>query len=281
MHLGKKLILGGAQIGQEYGMVRRTSFAELTGVKHLLARTRELGFDAIDTARTYGDSERILGSVHWDGELHTKLDEYDYPSASLSKSLKELGRKSVDLLYVCHDASRLTDVSREYWRDQFSQLRGSYRALGAAVYTDQLESPILNMEEVEVIQVPFNVLSPASVSEKLTAQKTRGKSIYARSVFAQGFLFGIRAEFPDSRVSEALTALRLVCGEVEIDPPELAFRWALSHTLTDGIILGVSLLEELDSVAQWLEMGPLAHETYDYVERRLEPFRHDIDLRTF
>lgn len=281
MLFGKKLILGGAQIGQDYGLVRKTSFEKGSGVQDLLTRTRAVGFEAIDTARTYGNSEKILGSLHWDGELHTKLDEHDNPLNSLSRSLVDLGRESVDLLYICHDASRVNDVSRQHWRAKFSELRASSFAFGAAVYTDQLESPILQFEEVEVIQVPFNILSPAAVSGKLGDYKLRGNKIYARSIFAQGFLFGVTTEVPDSNLSQALAAFNQLCREVEIDPPELAFRWVLGHPITDGLVLGVSRLEEVDSVSQWLEMGPLEHGTFDYVEKCLEPYRHDIDLRKF
>jgi aryl-alcohol dehydrogenase-like predicted oxidoreductase len=281
MHFGKKLILGGAQIGQEYGLVRKTSFEKVSGVQDLLTKTWAVGFEAIDTARTYGNSEKILGSLQWGGELHTKLDEYDNPLVSLGKSLEELGRDSVDLLYICHDATRVADVSREYWRPKFSELRGSSVAFGAAVYTDQLESPVLQLEEIEVIQVPFNILSPASISEKIKDYKMRGNKIYARSVFAQGTLFGATTEASGSSLRQALTAFGRVCRQVEIEPPELAFRWALGHSITDGLVLGVSRLDEVDSVSQWLETGPLEQPTLDYVEKCLEPYRHDIDPRNF
>lgn len=281
MHCCKKLILGGAQIGQDYGLVRKTSFETADGVQDLLTKTWNLGFDAIDTARTYGNSESIVGSLRWSGEIHTKLDEFVHPSDSLKRSLEELGRESTDLLYVCHDASRIIDVSEPYWAHTFSQLRANSRAFGAAVYTDQLDTAVLGFEEVQVIQVPFNILTPASVSERLKAYKSVGKRIYARSIFAQGLLFRAVSKHQVSSLRQALAVFNRVCREVDLYPPELAFRWALRDSVSDGLVLGFSKFEEVSFVSQWLESGPLDSETFDYVEESLGPYRYDIDLRSF
>lgn len=275
----KSLILGGAQIGQSYGLVRSTSFADGKGIQELFDAAKSCGFSAIDTARTYGHSEEFLGRNSWDGQIHTKLDEYDQPSLSLSKSLEALRRESVDLLYVCHDASRVSNTSYDYWQTQFENLGEHTRSFGAAVYSDQLDFPLLEFAEIQSIQIPFNIFSPLEVREKVKAWKMLGKKVYARSIFAQGLLLEVRKEFAQSDFSPSISALHEVARILEIDAPELAFRWVLNYPDIEGLIMGISRLEEIESVCRWFETGPLLEEDYFYVEAALEPYRREIDLR--
>lgn len=271
--------MGGAQIGQKYGLVRRTSFADGKGIQALLDAAKSCGFSAIDTARTYGHSEEFLGRHSWDGQIHTKLDEYVQPSLSLSKSLEALRRESVDLLYVCHDASRVSNTSYDYWEPQFESLRERTRSFGAAVYSDQLDFPLLEFAEIQSIQIPFNIFSPSEIREKVRGWKMSGKKVYARSIFAQGLLIEVSKEIARYDLAHSISAFHEVAKKLHINPPELAFRWVLSYPDIEGLIMGISHSEEIGSVSRWFEAGPLLEEDYSFVEAALEPFRCDIDLR--
>lgn len=275
----KNLILGGAQIGQDYGVVRNTTFAEGQGIQELLDLAFSAGFTAIDTARTYGHSEEILGAHSWMGKIHTKLDEFDDPLRSLSQSLESLGRESVDLVYVCHDASRISNTTYQHWKTKFENLRERCLSLGAAVYSDQVEFPMLDFTEIETIQVPFNILTPSIVREKIKQWKTLDKKVNVRSVFAQGLLVEPTGDGARSSFAPSVRAFHEVARTLEMEPSELAFRWALSYPDFDGVILGISRIKELGSVSRWFGLGPLPETIFLYVEDQLEPFRLDIDLR--
>jgi len=276
----KNLIIGGAQIGQRYGLVRKTSFEAGEGIQQLLDLAHVAGFSAIDTARTYGHSEQLIGSHSWSGLIHTKLDEYDAPERSLMTSLDALRRDEVDLLYVCHDASRVTNCSYDHWQKQFGVLRERSRAFGAAVYSDQLDFPLLRFDEIQSIQIPFNILSPSMIRARVNEWNKSGKTINARSVFAQGFLLESSNKKGGPEFLRSIGALHAVARNLEISPAELAFRWILSYPAIDGVVLGIAQLQEINSVSQWLEQGPLSEDVFDFVEAELELFRHDIDLRS-
>jgi aryl-alcohol dehydrogenase-like predicted oxidoreductase len=279
MRPSKKLILGGAQIGQKYGSIRQSSFSQGQNLQKLFDLAKSAGFTAIDTARTYGKSEELLGQHSWDGELHTKLDERDCPRISLSNSLDALRVDSVDLLYVCHDASRVSNTSYDYWGPELEKLRTRSREIGAAIYPEQLDFPLLDFAEIQTIQIPFNVLSPLVSRKKVSEWKTSGKTINARSIFAQGFLVANSHQNATSEVARSVSAFQDVAQSLQIDPAELAFRWALTHPELDGIVLGIAQLGELELVASWSEAGPLPEEEFVFVEDRLSEFRQDIDLR--
>lgn len=271
--------MGGAQIGQHYGLIRPTSFADGEGVQQLFDLAQVAGFGAIDTARTYGNSEQLIGSHSWAGLIHTKLDERDAPEKSLEASLKALGREEVDLLYVCHDASRVADSSYGRWRQHFENLGVRSRTFGAAIYADQFDFPLLAFDEIQVIQIPFNILSPQMIRDRVNEWKLAGKTVNARSIFAQGLLVESSVRGFSIEFMKPIRALHSVAMHLEISPAELAFRWILNYPDIDGVVLGIARLEEVDAVSSWLGKGSLAVDEFAFVESELEPFRHDIDLR--
>ncbi|MDA8777072.1 aldo/keto reductase [Pontimonas sp.] len=279
MNAGKKLILGGAQIGQDYGVVRKTSFSGSGGIQKLLDTAKSVGFAAIDTARTYGRSENLLGEHFWDGQFHTKLDERTDPSRSLCNSLEALKIDSVDLLYVCHDASRVSDTSRDYWAPHLMELGARAREIGVAIYSDQLDFPLLEFAEIQTIQVPLNILTSSVTRQRVSDLRRMGKRINARSIFAQGLLLNDPHERVEPGVARSIQAFQEVARSLDLDSAELAFRWALTYPEIDGVIMGVGQLEELDYVKRWCDIGPLAKEEFAYVEAALGGFRQDIDLR--
>ena len=275
----KKIILGGAQIGQEYGLVRKSSFSHGDGVQGLLDEAERAGFMALDTARTYGRSEEIIGGLEWKGEIHTKLDEYSDPEASLSQSLEALSRDSIEVLYVCHDVSRVSETSHEYWAPLFERLRTGAQSFGVAVYPEQIGSELLDLPEISVIQIPFNVLSPMHLRDKVAEWHKAGQAVFVRSVFAQGVLLRRDGEHLSPGLAEVISTFHDVAEKVSLDPAELALRWCLSIDDIDGIVLGVSQLDEVQSIAHWLGRGPLSVDEHSIVEEALEGQRRDIDLR--
>ena len=275
----KKLILGGAQIGQEYGLVRPTSFSTEERIQELFDSAAAAGFTAIDTARTYGQSEHLIGGHVWAGEVHTKLDEYAAPRTSLGASLDALGVDRVDLLYLCHDATRVRDVSHEYWGPEIDALASGTLEFGVAVYPDQVTFPLLDFAEIQVIQIPFNILSSAGTRSRVREWDRAGKKVIARSIFAQGYLLNSSVRTSNTKIAKSIDAFHEVSRALGMDPAELAFRWTLSHPVIDGIILGIGALDELQSVSHWMAEGSLRPEEFLFVESSLEASRSDIDLR--
>lgn len=278
MHFGKKLILGGAQIGQDYGVVRKTAFSGRGGIQKFLDTAKSVGFAAIDTARTYGHSESLIGEHHWEGQIHTKLDEHVDPGRSLANSLEALKVDFVDLLYVCHDASRVPDTSHDYWAPRLKELSVHAREIGVALYSDQLNFPLLDFAEIQAVQVPLNILSSSATRERVTDWKGSGKKVNARSVFAQGLLISDYGRL-EPRVARSIEVFQEAARSMNLGAAELAFRWALTFPEIDGVVMGVGRLEELDCVRRWCAIGPLAQDEFSYVEAAVGEFRQDIDLR--
>ena len=58
-----KLALGTAQFGQNYGVANTIGYIDEKKAASIVRRSQEMGFDTLDTAIAYGESESILGSI--------------------------------------------------------------------------------------------------------------------------------------------------------------------------------------------------------------------------
>ncbi len=276
----KSLILGGAQIGQPYGRFNASLFSNGGNLSNLFGIASEVGFEAVDTARTYGRSEVMIAREGWSGEIHTKLDESISPWKSLEKSLECLEREAVSLLYVCHDATRISDPSKNFWGPVFEDLKPFSKSFGLALYADQLCFDMISFDEISVVQAPFNILSSCELENRLGEIRQAGKRIYVRSIYSQGALLVPPARISNSEVREAVGAFHLASLEIGVSRDELAFRWAYFHPFVDGLVLGVSSLSEINRVGAWIAAGPLSADELSYTERALDNNRIDIDLRS-
>lgn len=265
-----KLILGGAQLGLKYGMVSK-GLKSLSERRKLIKLAIVNGVGAIDTARAYGESEAVIGSVlsqGWAGRIKvfTKLSplgeltkfaplesiSYAVESSVLTSCL-ELGVKKIDMVSI-HRASHLTD-----WEGiVLKQLRvlkkeGRISKIGLSVQSpDELELA-LDIKDIDCVQIPINILDWRwdRLLEKIEiARNTRGLVVHIRSVLLQGLISANKAHLwkkanveNPAELSEWLN--RLV-GELKlITPHQLALTWAASLNWVDGIVLGIDDEQQL------------------------------------
>jgi aryl-alcohol dehydrogenase-like predicted oxidoreductase len=197
----------------------------------------------------------------------------------LATSLELLGRERADLLYLCHDAARLPNHDISKWRGIFKSLHGRVERFGLSLYPDQLTESLIEQDDVRVLQLPFNILSPRFPEHLVKRWKGLGKSIFARSVFAQGFLLNDATSETSQGFSEAARVFHQVSDELELPRGELALRWVLSDRGIDGVVVGVSQLGEIPLIGEWAAKGPLGGEEMELIEKKIARFRRPFDLR--
>ena len=57
------IILGTAQFGMDYGLTNKNGKVEENEAIEIIRKAISLGFEYIDTAAAYGDSEKIIGKA--------------------------------------------------------------------------------------------------------------------------------------------------------------------------------------------------------------------------
>jgi aryl-alcohol dehydrogenase-like predicted oxidoreductase len=146
--------LGTVKLGRNQQVKYPTGFTipDDEAVKNLLALTRELGINLIDTAPAYGNSEERLGKLlpnSKDWIIITKVGEafehgqssFDFSAratrASIERSLQRLGRDYVDIVLVHSDGNDMHIIQDEEVLDTLAGLKreGLVRAYGMSTKT--------------------------------------------------------------------------------------------------------------------------------------------------
>jgi aryl-alcohol dehydrogenase-like predicted oxidoreductase len=225
-----------------------------------LHRAIELGVNFIDTARGYGDSERIVGSVvrdHADQQVYvaTKVpprngvfparagldpDETfpgDHIRSSLEESLRVSGLETFDVFqfHVWDDAW----IGHGDWLETITDLKreGKIRFFGVSVNDYQPDNVIelIRSGDVDTVQVIYNAFSQQPEQELLPFCLEHGVGVIVRVALDEGGLTGrIRAgmTFPDGdfrnayfageRAAEVERRATALATDLDIAPDQLA-----------------------------------------------------------
>ena len=269
--IAKKLVLGTAQLGLDYGITNTYGKPDQTTAEKIVKTAIVNGAKFIDTARAYGDSENVLGAIlstGWTGRSNviTKLSplidetlidisnsiEYSVDS-SVYQSCKALRTESIDALLL-HRASQMTIFGGKIWsRLLFHRQQGLIRSLGVSVQSPEELENILSIQEVEVIQLPYNVLDwrwDSIISKVIEEKKKRNLTIHIRSTLLQGLLTSQNQDkWRKAHVENAESIIdwlkinQNLIGAKSI--AEFCLRFVNSLNWVDGIVVGVETIEQL------------------------------------
>lgn len=180
----------------------------------------EKGINFIDTARIYGDSERILGKAlkEWTGErpfLASKVQslapgsigwgthvpvETAYPKGWLRKSteisLRELGVETIDLMQT-HQYWPQWDRA-DYWIEELLRLKeeGKIRYIGVSIPDQRhdIALSIVQSGKIDAVQTVFNIFDPLPLDCLLPFCEKHGVAFLARCIMDEGGLTGFLTE---------------------------------------------------------------------------------------
>lgn len=211
--------------------------------------------------------------------------------ASVETSLKELGTDCVDILYI-HAADRATPFAETLGALDKLHKAGKFVRLGISNYTafEVAEAVMIcvqnNWVQPTIYQGMYNIITRGIEPELIPACQRYGLEVVVYNPIAGGLFSGkIKSKdmIPTSgRFSDAqgmgrnyrgryfrestFQALQIVEKAVEkhgLSMIETALRWTVHHSAlkikdgNDGILIGVSSLEQLDQNLHHLEKGPL------------------------
>jgi len=261
-----KLVLGAVQFGISYGVSNTYGKTTAQQTSEILNYAWKSGIDTIDTASNYGDSERVIGRLigknKWN--IVTKTPNFDNQqdiegwlnsiNISLENSLDSLNRDSIYALLV-HSANDLLDSKGFQLFDFIKQLKesGFVKKIGVSVYTHEQIDYILDNYEIDIIQLPINILDQRLIkSGHLKKIKQYGIEIYARSVFLQGLLLMPLHTLPPyfSKVYDNLERFLMRSHEQSLSNIELALGFVQSIDEIDKVIVGVNTVDQLIEIIE-------------------------------
>ena len=251
--INSKIILGTAQFGMDYGINNTSGKITKLSAFDILNYAFSNGIKELDTASSYGDSEKVIGEYLNSypknrfiittkiSDINVSLEEQVY------NSLKNLKIKKIDkLLFHSNDVykhfeKQVKDFHKKFKGELFDEL-------GVSVYTNYEIENLIYDPYIDRIQSPFNILDNynkrGTYFEKLYLN---GKKVDVRSVFLQGIFFKNISDlqYKLSPLKKYLDFIRELSNEFKIDINSIALGYLNSFDFIDKIIFGVDSLDQL------------------------------------
>ncbi|CAA0158609.1 aldo/keto reductase [Tenacibaculum maritimum] len=265
-----KIILGTVQFGLAYGI--NNSFGKPSDyqVKEILDTAFNRGIKFLDTAEAYGDSQERIGKYHKEGVNRFKVitkygkSREDLPNDIYSRVKHNLETLGVEELY-CYMFHSFKDYSEFYaeFEKDLSRLKdeGLVKKIGVSLHSNEEIEKVLGSNNVDLIQLPFNLLDNSSRREVvLTKAKSLGIEVHTRSVFLQGLFF----KELDSLTGN-LVLLREELSKIKDLIPknrthDLALNYVYKKKFIDGVLLGVDNVKQLEDNINIVENSTLDNE---------------------
>ncbi|MBI3999038.1 MAG: aldo/keto reductase [Candidatus Omnitrophica bacterium] len=261
--------LGTAQFGLDYGVSNTNGRLPRDEISRILDRAGCVpSIQVIDTAPAYGESEKILGEFLVSGDRfriisktrHFRkkaldLHDADLLERDLDRSLNKLKQASIYGLLV-HSADDLLAQNGTLLFKRMQQLReaGFIKKIGVSVYAASQTVSILEQFEIDLIELPFNLLDQQFMRNKLLEQmKARGIEIFVRSIFLQGLLLMEPGQVDDyfALLKPLLAKYHAELRNYGLTPLEGAIQFLLKYQdLFDCALVGVCSESQLNQIIE-------------------------------
>lgn len=275
-----EIAFGGVEIGMPYGLGAHSMPAEGAAIR-LLQKAVELGINFFDTARLYGESERLMGEAfqgirkelviatkcaHFkdeSGNIPPYQELKDRIAGSLELSLGNLKTDYVDLFMVHYadiETLQHEDVARIFLN---LKEEGRVKHIGVSVYKEQETAEAIKSGVWDAIQLPFNLMDQSHGNCFEEANKS-GIGLIIRSVLMRGMLTERHFKMNEAlkNVEHHLQAYRAVAKEHFGSFPEYATKFALKHQEVSSVLVGIDKEEYLHASLQSLEGTELSADLF-------------------
>lgn len=267
-----KLILGTVQFGLPYGIKNQVGLPPEDKVFEILDRASKLGIKTLDTAAAYGEAEERIGSFHEKSEKRFKIiskfsnSPADGLDLSLRTSLKKLKSERLEII-MFHSFGAYRQNKN---KDNILRLRNElYGKLGVSVYTNSELIALENEKEVDVIQLPFNLLDNEQQRGRILYNlKKAGKEVHTRSCFLQGLFFMDERKLPQNLESlrPYLEEIKNLAKVYKLEIGHLAMQYVIKKEYIDAVLFGVDSVKQLEQNIIWSEKS-IPETVFDQIDQ--------------
>ena len=257
-----KLGLGTAQFGLNYGISNIAGKTPREEVEKILSISQKENIKFLDTAFSYGTSEKLLGEILKGNEYFSIISKTpSIRSKSITKADLNKVRKRFDItcnnlhvraLYgiLFHNASDLLfDSNGDLYHEVIKLKNAGYvQKIGVSIYPEDDVISIISRFNIDLIQAPLNVFDQRLLSSGILDEcKKRNIEIHVRSLFLQGLLLMPFEKVPAffNPIKQNISRYHDFCKESSLTLIEGAYCFARSIDLADVLIIGVNNSDQL------------------------------------
>lgn len=277
-----KICIGSAQFGMKYGITNKIGATSLQEVQKIIEICELNNIEYIDTAISYGNSEKKLGDCIRNNskfKLITKISTQDVAKNGMFS--KEKAEKALDVsfkrLKICqleglliHTPDTLeTGVGKsllEWIREK--KREGKVNNVGISIY-EKRELDSINTKNIDIVQAPLSIFDQRILLNKGIDWLHDNKiKIFARSIFMQGILLSKNPS--EYALSEELTAhhqrWKDYLNEKNLAQLEECINFVSSIKKLEAIIVGIENASQLRQIIQIRKKRFKDHITKDYLK---------------
>jgi len=252
-----KIILGTVQFGLEYGINNITGKPNHDEVNSIFDYAYSSNVTLLDSAEAYGNAHELIGKYHKNScnkfEVITKYSKArcDLPNSIVERISYNLEVLNITSIY-CYMFHNYDDYINYFdsFKLELLELKGKgiIKKIGVSLHYNHHIEDVLRNNDIDLIQVPYNLFDNLSKREKVFAKaKQNGVEIHTRSVFLQGLFFKdvntVNGKLDP--LKKYLIELKEHVGTGEIHG--LALNYVCSNANIDGILLGVDAISQLQN----------------------------------
>ncbi len=247
-----KLILGTVQFGLAYGINNTLGKPSKQEVFNILLAAKDSGITMLDTADQYGNSPALIGEFKRTHAkeflINTKFKVNNTSIHSqLDSSLEVLGVSSVEV-YFYHSFEEFIKYPAVKLELVKLKEASKLKKIGVSVYTNSEIEIATKTHEIDVIQIPFNLLdNKAQRGYWLSKAKENGKIIQTRSAFLQGLFFKEIESFPTYLLplQKYVIQLQSLASQSGLSMENICMSYVLGQPGIDQVIIGVDNSDQL------------------------------------
>lgn len=272
-----------------YGRTNERGKPSVSEAIEMVRVAAEAGVKVFDTARSYGDSEKVLGLASDTPGRRFRVVTKLAPArnhavaevdASILRSLQELRCRRLDTVLL-HRGSELTSDGGVRWL-RLTQLRnqGLIQHLGVSVQTPEELGRALATPDVEVIQMPLNLLD-RRWDEIIDSGALAHVEVHVRSVFLQGLLLTDDLEaWPKIKGLDTSTLMTQLDAFVSSfgrrSRADLCVAYVRAFPAVRFVVLGVARTEQLAENLRLFDTPTLTHEQKHQIRETFADIDHRL-----
>ena len=254
---GKKIILGTANLGQNYGITNNSAF-DIDVSKSILRNAISNNVTDFDTAPDYGVAQELLASevTHLAGiNITTKISskitgKTDDVVKHFKDSLSVLNVNQVDSV-LFHSSRFVEDRNFRDLVDAILETQQTKR-VGISVYEiDEIATALDTGAQLTLFQVPENILDRRLEKEpEMETYHSQGIKFVVRSIFLQGALLTNEVSLPANFKAhkDAFRKLNESAKQQGLSVLELCVNYVLNINWAEGILIAAATIEQLDEI---------------------------------
>jgi len=264
-----RLALGTVQLGVDYGIANRDGKPSIDEACKLLKVAQEMGIDTFDTAKAYGDSEKVLGEcIGGRGNFITKISSLDFEN-SLKESIdssKESLKTDRLFAVLLHDADILDRFDNSHSKE-IDKFRDSFKYFGVSIYEDIEFKKSIKIDDISLIQIPFNILDIRAIRDGwIDIAKEKNILLFIRSVYLQGLFFMDIDNLPKhlKEAKETLKRLTMIADNLNLTLAQLSMSFVKSCTNDSIILFGAETNQQVEqNISDFDKLPILSREIID------------------